>query len=105
MQATRAGGKAIIVGMGSPIQTLPLSAAFSREVDIMGTFRYANTYPNAISLVASNDPLLPDLEKLVTHEFHGLERAPAAFDMAGKARDEQGNLVLKVVIKMGEEQA
>lgn len=90
--------------MGSPIQTLPLSAASLREVDIIGTFRYANTYPNAISLVASNNLLLPDLERLVTHRFHGLEHAPAAFDMAGKASDEQGKLVLKVVIKMGEEQ-
>ncbi|MCJ1264938.1 hypothetical protein MMC22_004813 [Lobaria immixta] len=101
--ATRAGGKAIIVGMGTPIQTLPLAAALSREVDIVGTFRYANTYPSAISLVASNNPMLPDLERLVTHRFHGLERAPAAFEMAGKASDEQGNLVLKVVIKTGEE--
>lgn len=89
--------------MGSPIQTLPLSAALLREVDIVGTYRYANTYPNAIGLVANNNPLMPDLEKLVTHRFHGLECAPMAFDMAAKASDEQGNLVLKVVIKTDEE--
>lgn len=75
-----------------------------REVDIVGTFRYANTYSNAINLVASNNPLLPNLEKLVTHRFHGLECVPAAFDMAGRASDEQDNLVLKVVIKTGDEQ-
>ena len=91
--------------MGSPIQTLHLSAALSREVDIVGTYRYANTYRSAISLVASNNPLLPDLERLMTHRFYGLERAPAAFNLAARASDEQGNLVLKVVIKTGEEQA
>ena len=90
--------------MGSPIQTLPLSAAMLREVDIVGTIRFANTYSNAVNLVASNNPLLPNLEKLVTHRFHGLECAPAAFDMAGRASDEQDNLVLKVVIKTGDEQ-
>lgn len=90
--------------MGSPIQTIPLSAALSREVDIVGTYRYANTYPNAISLVASKHPLLPDLERLVTHHFHGLERAPAAFKMAANASDEQGKLILKVVIRTSEEQ-
>ena len=75
-----------------------------REVDIIGTFRYANTYPNAINLVASKNPLLPNLEKLVTHRFHGLECAPAAFNMAGRASDAQDKLVLKVVIKTGDEQ-
>ncbi|MCJ1469313.1 hypothetical protein MMC07_007946 [Pseudocyphellaria aurata] len=103
--ATRAGGKTIIVGMGSPVQTLPLSAALSREVDIIGTYRYANTYPNAIDLVAGKHPLLPDLERLVTHRFHGLDRAPAAFELAANTSDEQGELVLKVVIRTSEEQA
>lgn len=88
-----------MVGMGTPIQTLPLSAAALREVDIIGNFRYANTYTNAINLVASSNPLLPDLEKLVTHRFYGLESGSKLFEIAGKPKDEQGNLVLKVIIK------
>lgn len=98
--STRAGGRIMLVGMGHPIQTLPLGAAALREVDIVGVFRYANTYAESIELVqkAMHDPSAPDLSKVVTHRYNGLEQAPKAFEMAGKTKDDQGNLVLKVVI-------
>lgn len=98
-QSTKPGGKILLIGMGSPIQTLPISAAALREVDLVGVFRYANTYAEAITLVSSNNPLLPDLSKLVTQTFQGFEKIPDAFAMAGKVKDEQGNLVLKVVVE------
>ena len=97
--ATRPGGKVVIVGMGNPVQTLPISAAAHREVDILGTFRYANTYHQAIELASVQNPLLPDLEKLVTHRFRGLDDVERAFEMAARAKDEDGNLVLKVVVE------
>lgn len=84
--------------MGSPIQTLPLGAAALREVDIVGVFRYANTYAESIELVEQSMKSGPNLTKLVTHRFKGLEEAPNAFNMAGKTKDEEGRLVLKVVI-------
>ena len=96
--ATRPGGKVLIVGMGTPVQTLPISAAALREVDIIGTFRYANTYPQAIELASGNDPLLPDLEKLITHRFRGLDDVERAFEMAARTKDEDGKLVLKVAV-------
>lgn len=97
--ATRPGGKVVIVGMGNPVQTLPISAAALREVDILGTFRYANTYSQAIELVSGHCPLLPDLEKLVTHRFRGLEHVERAFEMAARTEDEDDNLVLKVLVE------
>ena len=97
--ATRPGGKVVIVGMGNPVQTLPISAAALREVDILGTFRYANTYLEAIELVSSHDPRLPDLEKLITHRFRGLDEVESAFEMLVKIRDADGKLVLKVVVE------
>ncbi|KAL8823221.1 MAG: hypothetical protein Q9191_006060 [Dirinaria sp. TL-2023a] len=100
--ATRPGGRVVVVGMGNPVQTIPIAAATSREVDILGTFRYANTYPDAIEMVSNNKALLPDLSKLVTHRFHGLDNIPRAFEMAARAQDESGNLVLKVVINTNE---
>lgn len=50
--ATKAGGKLVLIGMGNPIQTLPIGNASLREVDIIGVFRYANTYPIALGLLA-----------------------------------------------------
>lgn len=99
-QATAPGGKIMIIGMGNPIQTLPISAASLREVDLVGVFRYANTYPKVIQLLASKDPLLPDLGKLITQRYSGMDNIPQAFDMAGRIKDDQGNLVLKVMVDM-----
>lgn len=89
----------VIVGMGNSVQTLPLSAAALREVDIVGTFRYANTYPEAIDFVSSNSLSMPNLSRLVTHRFHDLGSVPQAFEMAARAQDSSGNLVLKVVVE------
>jgi len=47
--------------MGNPNQILPLSAAALRKVDILGTFRYANTYEEAVELVSRGTPLMLDL--------------------------------------------
>lgn len=92
----------MLIGMGQPIQTLPISAAALREVDLIGVFRYADTYAEAIKLVSSGNPLLPDLSKLVTQTYTGFDAIPDAFAMAGKVKDESGNLVLKVVVETGD---
>lgn len=96
--STRPGGRIMLIGMGSPIQTLPISAAALREVDLVGVFRYANTYEEAIKLVSSGNPLLPDFSKLVTQRFKGFNSIPDAFAMAGRVKDDEGNLVLKVLV-------
>ncbi|KAL1623638.1 hypothetical protein SLS56_008159 [Neofusicoccum ribis] len=99
--ATRPGGRVLLIGMGHPIQTLPISAAALREVDIVGVFRYANTYPTGIEVVSKPaGPGYPDFSKLVTHRYKGLDSIPEAFAMAGKTKDDQGKLVLKVVVEM-----
>jgi len=90
----------MLIGMGTPIQTLPISAAALREVDLVGVFRYADTYPEVIELLHSKDPLLPPLEKLITQRYRGMDEIPQAFDMAAKVKDDKGNLVLKVMIDM-----
>ncbi|KAK4117659.1 GroES-like protein [Canariomyces notabilis] len=98
--ATAPGGRIMIIGMGNPVQTLPISAAALREVDLVGVFRYANTYPRVIELLASQNPRLPDFGKLITQRFSGMESIPSAFDMAARVRDNEGNLVLKVMVNM-----
>ena len=90
----------MLIGMGSPVQTLPISAAAHREVDLIGVFRYANAYPRGIEIVSMRGPDCPDFSKLVTHRYHGLEGAEEAFEMAGKTKDTNGQLVLKVFIDL-----
>jgi L-iditol 2-dehydrogenase len=98
--------------MGTPIQTLPVSAFALKEVDLIGVFRYAATYEYGMSLLASKAKPqkngekatgrpLPDLSKLVTHRFRGLDHVKDAFDLATKGNDEDGKMVMKVVIDTG----
>ncbi|KAH8677236.1 chaperonin 10-like protein [Ilyonectria robusta] len=98
--ATKPGGKVLIIGMGTPVLTLPISAAALREVDLVGVFRYANTYRKVLDLLADRPKAMPDLSTLVTQRFKGMDRIEDAFKLAGKIKDEQGNLVIKVVVDM-----
>lgn len=92
-----------MIGMGTPIQTLPISFAALREVDLIGVFRYADTYPKGIEIMSwKRGPEDPDFEKLITHRFSGLENVERAFEMAGKTVDGEGKLVIKVVVETGE---
>lgn len=104
LYATKAGGKVIMVGMGTPIQTIPMSVPHLREIDILGIFRYANTYPTGIRLLCSQNQSgtgfkFPSLDDMVTHRFKGLENAMNAFELASRTVDDDGNLVLKVIIE------
>ena len=100
LYATKPGGRVIMVGMGTPIQTVPLSAAHLREVDILGIFRYCNTYQTGIRLLAGKGNMkLPNLDDMVTHRFVGLGAAKKAFELASRTVDDEGKLVLKVVIE------
>lgn len=89
----------MMVGMGNPIQTLPISAAALREVDLIGVFRYANTYGEAIEMVSRISPKLLDLSTLITHRFKGFADIPKAFAMAGRVKDDKERLVLKVIVE------
>lgn len=105
LYATRPGGKVVMVGMGTPIQTLPMSVAHLREIDILGIFRYANTYATGIRMLSCANTAkrakggLPSLDNMVTHRFKGLDNARQAFELAGRTVDDEGRLVLKVVIE------
>lgn len=45
---------------------LPVARIQSYELELTGTYRYANTWPTALDLVASGQV---DLDRLVTHRF------------------------------------
>ncbi|XP_074521673.1 sorbitol dehydrogenase [Halichoeres trimaculatus] len=87
--ATRSGGVVVLVGLGPDMITVPLVNAAVREVDIRGVFRYCNTWPMAIAMLASGKV---NVKPLVTHRFP-LEQAVQAFETT-----RQG-LGIKVMLK------
>lgn len=83
-----------------PLQTdarlhRPISAAAFREVDLLGVFRYANTYPEALALFGAGR--LPGVEKLVTTRFP-LEQANEAFEALKAGKDKDGNMIMKLMV-------
>ena len=82
IRALDRAGRAVLVGMGGDEVPLPLSVIQERELTVTGTFRYANTWPTAIGLVASGRV---NLDRLVTGSY-GLAQVEEALT-AGR-RDE-----------------
>ncbi|KZT70034.1 GroES-like protein [Daedalea quercina L-15889] len=95
IHAAVTGGKVMLVGMGARNVLLPLSAAATREVDVLGSFRYANTYPTALALLAAGK--LPNVEKIISHRFP-LADAAQAFELMARGRDDDGHMVMKVMV-------
>lgn len=73
VESVRRGGSVVLVG-ASDIVPLPIARIAGREITVTGTFRYANTWPLGIHLVASG---AVQLDELVTHEF-GLDQVEEA---------------------------
>lgn len=67
-----------VIGCGNLFQTIPFAYMSAREIDLRFQYRYRDTYPKAISLVAEG---LINLKPLVTHRF-ALEDGEAAFKAA-----------------------
>jgi L-iditol 2-dehydrogenase len=74
IRALDRAGRAVLVGMGGDELPLPLSVVQERELEVTGTFRYANTWPTAIALVAAGHI---DLDRLITGSYGLAEAADA----------------------------
>lgn len=76
--AIRPGGIAVLVGMGGDHLELPIALMQHREITLTGTFRYVNTWPTAIDLIATG---AVQVEDLVTGRF-GLHEVEGALMMS-----------------------
>ena len=76
IKAVRPAGTAVLVGLGHSEMTLPVEHIQNYEISVTGIFRYADTWPAAIHLVASGQV---DLDSLVTGRFD-LDHAAEALD-------------------------
>lgn len=94
IRALGPAGTAILVGM-APSSTIevPIDAIQSKEIWLTGTFRYANTYPTAVELVASG---AIDLDQLVSKVFT-LEEAEQALTYS-----KTDSAAMKVVVRVSE---
>ncbi|XP_049814067.1 sorbitol dehydrogenase-like [Schistocerca nitens] len=81
--ATAPTGVVMLVGNSPPEVKVPLIEASLKEVDIRGIFRYSNTYPTALSMVASG---VVDIKHLITHKYP-LEKIAEAFEKAHTGED------------------
>jgi L-iditol 2-dehydrogenase len=77
IQAVAPAGHVVLVGMGGDELLLPLSRVQVRELVLTGAFRYANTWPIAISLAASG---AVELDRLVTGHYPLQEVEQALID-------------------------
>ncbi|KAM1020694.1 hypothetical protein ACFX2I_041900 [Malus domestica] len=93
LNATRPGGKVCLVGMGHGVMTVPLTPAAAREVDVVGVFRYQNTWPLCLEFLRSGKI---DVKPLITHRFGFTEKeVEEAF-----ATSARGGNAIKVMFKL-----
>lgn len=90
LRALRPGGVAVMVGMGADRIDLDLFRVQSRELRIEGLFRYVDTWPASIALVASGRVEVASLVSAVV----GLDDLDAAMRRNGDAD------VMKVVVRI-----
>ena len=66
MAAIARAGRVVLVGMGADTVQVNVPLLQGREITLTGTFRYANTYPLALSLIATGEV---KVDEIITHRF------------------------------------
>ena len=66
MRTLAPAGRVALIGMGSDSVSVDLPLVQSRELTICGVFRYANTYPLALQLIASG---VVNVSDVISHRF------------------------------------
>ena len=80
--AVRPGGVAVLVGL-APEATVPFNVLdiIDKEIDVRGVFRYSNTYPAALSLIARG---AVDVKRMITAEYALEDASRAMADVADR---------------------
>lgn len=92
LTSVRRGGTVVWVGTADDAYTIPAVDTIRRGLTIRGIFRYRNTYPAAIDLIAAGRARVG---RLITHRFP-LSRLPEAMDTAHTGRDGAVKVIVEV---------
>lgn len=90
LSSLTANGIAVLVGVGADELRIDPDLVRRRELTLTGVFRYANTWPAAIRLLARG---VLDVDRLISGVY-SLDRLEEAFDIAG------GPTVMKLLIDL-----
>lgn len=66
MQHLAPAARVVLIGMGADTVSIDVPLVQGREISIAGIFRYANTYPTALDLIATG---AVDAPAIITHRF------------------------------------
>ncbi|GMY07073.1 L-idonate 5-dehydrogenase-like [Fagus crenata] len=93
LNATRPGVKVCLIGLPRSETTVPLTPAAVREVDVIGIFRYRNTWPLCIEFLKTGKI---DVKPLITHRFgFSQQEVEDAFETSAR-----GGSALKVMFNL-----
>jgi L-iditol 2-dehydrogenase len=92
LESVRRGGTVVWVGTSDASYAVPSINIIRRGLTIRGIFRYRNTYPAAIDLIACGKA---PVSRLISHRFC-LARLPEAMEVARTGRDG----AIKVVVSL-----
>jgi len=84
VRAARRGGKVVLIGLYPSTQfPYPVLEVITRELDLIGVFRYANMFPPAIELISKRRV---NVRQFVTHRIP-LERLEEGFKMMDEGKE------------------
>ena len=92
LEALKRGGTAVWVGMTDDAYTIPAVDTIRKALEIRGMFRYRNTYPAAIDLIAAG---CADVARLITHRL-SLDHLREAMQIAHTRRDGAVKVMVEV---------
>ncbi|KAJ1679672.1 L-arabinitol 4-dehydrogenase, partial [Spiromyces aspiralis] len=90
IHAVRNGGTVVLVGMGKPQISIPVSELIIRQISFKGMFRYRDTWARAIRLIENGQINVKDL---VTHRFD-LKDAVSAFETAANPQSQSVKVLI-----------
>jgi L-iditol 2-dehydrogenase len=86
------GATIVLIGNLRKVESdFPIVKAVFKELQILGSYRYCNTFPTVVDILAAN----PNMARLITHHFQ-LEECQRAFEFA---RDNKADC-MKVVVEI-----